>query len=608
MGYPMDSQPYTLAQLARRAGISEGRARALHAATPSGLPRPDRADADDRPLWWASTIDAWCARTGREVSKESLWLYRAPAASRPAAELRRGVVTLEGYQHQTFYAIVWDTAWGHVIYLEPLDDTRGAHRDWLAVAGAELVEPRWWADAVVVVPLNEALSRHGRVMAAVNVYRIESDDPERTEPAQRAERRRWSQRQARPSQVALAKARPKTVWTGMMDMDDLATVIGRPIPNWLEGTDTSANAGQVMSYTFTTADTTSDWPVTQERLVRAQEAGMPGQFPAAFAALAVDAGEELGVVREAHAAVADSGPGWYLVCRPARPGPPVELEQLITGASLVSDTALVGKELVELRELEGELDHHDPRGVVYEHAIELLAQQLREAARDAGTTSDWGDYVAGADDGWLIYSAPWDGPVVAAWRANLTPVEDLDDALQLRRVRRLLGYHEPERVREGYREPDGRYVLVIEHDNRTRYCYAEWPSSLQVTATWTDETVLAADDPETGAVTLLALTPDPDGHIRTDPVPLPPHSDREAFGYGYTGGTPTTTYLALLRIALGGNTDTSTILDWLHAERGTEGPVSQLWHTISTTNGPLRLAWPRLQLWARADRKAATTR
>lgn len=296
------------------------------------------------------------------------------------------------------------------------------------------------------------------------------------------------------------------------------------------------------------------------------------------------------------------------MCRPARPGPPVELEQLITGATLVSDTTLVGKELAELRELEGELDHHDPRGEVYEHAIELLAQQLRAAARDAGATSDWSDYVAGADDGWLIYSAPWDGPVVAAWRANLTPVEDLDDALQLRRVRRLLGYHEPKRVREGYREPDGRYVLVIEHDNRTRYGYAEWPSSLQVTATWTDETVLAADDPETGAVTLLALTPDPDGHTRTDPVPLPPQSDREAFGYGYTGGTPTTTYLALLRIALGNDAHTSTILDWLRAERGTEVPVSELWHTISTTNGPLRLPWPRLQLWARADQKAATTR
>ena len=26
-----------------------------------------------------------------------------------------------------------------------------------------------------------------------------------------------------------------------------------------------------------------------------------------------------------------------------------------------------------------------------------------------------------------------------------------------------------------------------------------------------------------------------------------------------------------------------------------------------TTNGPLRLSWPRLQLWARADQKAART-
>jgi len=33
-------------------------------------------------------------------------------------------------------------------------------------------------------------------------------------------------------------------------------------------------------------------------------------------------------------------------------------------------------------------------------------------------------------------------------------------------------------------------------------------------------------------------------------VPLPPRSDRDAFAYGYGGGTPGTTYLALLRIAL----------------------------------------------------------
>lgn len=606
MGIPLGSQPHTLAQLARRAGISEGRARALHAATPSGLPRPDRADADGRPLWWASTIDAWCARTGRDVSSESLWLFRAPAANRPATELRREVVTLRGYQRQAFFAIVWDTAQGHVIYLQPLEGTRGAHRDWLAVAAADLVEPRWWSDAVLVIPREESLSTYSEFATKVDVYRLEvvTSPAQQTEPSSRTGRLRWLQR---PDPVPAEAARPKAVWVSMIDMSELATVIGRPVPVWLEGTPTTANASQAKSYTFITVDTTSAWPATQERLAQAQAAGMPHEFPAAFAALAVDSADELRSVRAAHAAISDIGPGWYLVCRPARPSPSVELEQLITRATPVTDTAPVLRELVELRGVESELDHEDRRGEAFAHAIELLAQQLRGLAKDSGTVSDWGDYVAGADDGPLVYSAPWTGPVVHAWQANLTPIEDLNSALQLRRARRLLGYHDPERVREGYRDSDGRYVLVIEHDNGTRYSAAEWPASLQIVETWTDQTVLAADDPENGAVTLLALTPDTDRGIRTDPVPLPPDSDRDAFGYGYTGGTPTTTYLALLRVALGDNTNTSTILKWLRDNRRGEDSASQLWHTISTTNGPLRMPWPRLQLWARADRKAAAT-
>ena len=57
------SMVHTLAQLARRAGISEGRGRALYAG--KKLPHPDSRDADGRPLWLGSTIDAWCERTGR---------------------------------------------------------------------------------------------------------------------------------------------------------------------------------------------------------------------------------------------------------------------------------------------------------------------------------------------------------------------------------------------------------------------------------------------------------------------------------------------------------------------------------------------------------------
>src|SRR4051812_17661823 len=117
MGRPFDQTPHTLAQLARRAGISEGRARAL-AASPSGLPRPDRTDADGRPLWWAATIDAWCARTKREVSSNSLWVFRAPAVDTPVPELFRGVQRLSRYARpQECYVIVWDTDHGHVVYL-----------------------------------------------------------------------------------------------------------------------------------------------------------------------------------------------------------------------------------------------------------------------------------------------------------------------------------------------------------------------------------------------------------------------------------------------------------------------------------------------------------
>ena len=146
----------------------------------------------------------------------------------------------------------------------------------------------------------------------------------------------------------------------------------------------------------------------------------------------------------------------------------------------------------------------------------------------------WGDYVGGADDGWVVYRAPWDGPVVQAWQRNLTRIDDLHAVLRLRRVRRLSGYHEPDRVRAGYREPDGRYVLVIEYANGSVWSAAEWPASLQVVSTWTEQTVLAADDPGSGAVTLLALTPTP----TAAPVPIRCRCNPTATGRRSATATP----------------------------------------------------------------------
>ena len=81
--YDMHEEQYTLAQFARRVGISEGRARAMLAAG-DRLPRPDVSDADGRPMWRQSTIDRWCRRVGRPVPKDAKGVASWQDASEPA--------------------------------------------------------------------------------------------------------------------------------------------------------------------------------------------------------------------------------------------------------------------------------------------------------------------------------------------------------------------------------------------------------------------------------------------------------------------------------------------------------------------------------------------
>jgi hypothetical protein len=329
----------------------------LATATPSGLPRPGGADADGRPLWSAARIDAWCARTGRKVSEDALWLFRAPAAAGPVPELQRGVVPLAGSygRRQAFYVIVWDTEHGHVIYLQPLDDAGGDHKDWLAKATGELIPPRWWADAVVVMPVEKSLSNHSDddMPPVASVYRLFDRSQQGGDDTGDASGvigglRRWVSRTG-PGPIGPAEA--ATTWKGELELAELAAVVGRPVPLWLDDTATSDNAQQTLSYdrTFITQDTVTEWPAAQARLARAVEVGMPEEFPAAFAALAADAADGLTKIRTVHERLEDTGPGWYLVCRPARPAPPFDLEQLITGAQPVTDPDQVSKELSELR-------------------------------------------------------------------------------------------------------------------------------------------------------------------------------------------------------------------------------------------------------------------
>lgn len=82
-------------------------------------------------------------------------------------------------------------------------------------------------------------------------------------------------------------------------------------------------------------------------------------------------------------------------------------------------------------------------------------------------------------------------------------------------------------------------------------------------------------------------------------MPLEPGTG-PSFGYGYDGGSPYTLYQALIRCALGTPEAPFTLND---AEASAEQSKvrSDLWQAIATTQGPLRLPWPTVLQWARAD-------
>ncbi|MGH3718693.1 MAG: hypothetical protein ACRDRI_07600 [Pseudonocardiaceae bacterium] len=352
-----------------------------------------------------------------------------------------------------------------------------------------------------------------------------------------------------------------------LELSEIARALGTRIPLWIAGTCTEEAAARTLAYdrTFTVPDTTTGWSDIQQRVQLALGSELPTRYPAAWAVLAVDATDRLATIRAAHAHLPDTGSGWYLVARPSLPAPPVELEQHITSATLVDDLAQVAAELIELRRIEADVDVDDPLGEIYQDAIELLAWQLRAASKDRarqeGQSLHEEDYAPVADDELITYSTQWCGPVVDAWAATLTPYES----------------------RPGAKDLEQRFG-------------AEWPINRAVVDSWTDKTRLAADGGG-GAVTLLALTPTDDGQLRVDPLPMPPHSGWDAFACGYAGGTPTMTYRAIMRCALDRSPfELTGAFAHLHTWQD-----SQLWDAISTANGPLRLSWPQVTLWARAD-------
>jgi hypothetical protein len=576
-------EPHTLSQFARRAGISEGRARALYAD--GKLPRPDQSDAGGRPLWSATKIDSWCKQTGRPLGEKGIWLHRVAPADEPAPVLFNGIIEHKsGFSTVPVYAIVWDTPHGHIVYLTPVYDESGGgggHADGIARAAASLVRPAFWSQALVVQPISGDIGT-GLINPIVNLnlYQLASQEEEAgTGSAGSWFRRLRPQTAERPGSI-------RNGWAGMIEASDVASVIGAPVPVWIDGTCTKDAVSRALAYnsTFTVPDHVTDWPPARDQVQAALGADMPSRFPAGFAALAAQARATYEEVLALHARQRDEGDGWYLVARPAPPELPFSTEVAITAAEPSTDADAVALELTQLRDVEANLDADAPEGDAYETAVELLTWQLREQNRSAAT---------GRTE---IYGDSYGGPVIEQWRRTLTAVPAAASAT--RRVEQLLNGWSADDVVEILRDSHDMYVAVLKNEQGETYFQAEWPYDLP--QGWNERTIIAADHDTSGAV--FALTPTASGQMAVDPLPLEPRTGPSfGYGYGYGGGSPYTLYQALIRCALGTPEASFSLTDVDPVARDTENTSSPLWRAIATTQGPLRLPWPDVVRWAKAD-------
>lgn len=573
-------EPHTLAQLARRAGISEGRARALLGE--GKLPKPNQADADGRPLWSATTIDAWCRQTGRPLGEKGAWLHRAAPATAPAPVLFQGIIQHESsFSRIELYAIVWDTPNGHVVYLTPVYDENGsggAHPDTIAEAAQSLVRPAFWPQALIVQPIAGGIGTSLSVDSVyMNLHRLDAmPSGDTADVADGWLRRRRTRTLQRPGQVQVR-------FNGMVEPSEVAAVTGAPVPIWIDGTCTAPAVKRAQAYnsTFTVPDTVTDWPAARDQVLAALAADMPDAFPAGFAALAVDARDTFEDVRALHGRQRDDGDGWYLVARPAPPDLPFAAEVAISAAEPSSDVDALALELTQLRGVEASLSTSEPEGDAYETAVNLLTWQLRKDRPSA---------LTGRIE---IYGDTYGGPVADQWRQTLEPADGT--VLSTRRVRRLLGTWDRENLLEVLRGPGDMHVAILKNEHGDLYFHAEWPYDLP--RAWNERTIIAADRESAGAV--FALTPTATGQMTADPVPLEPGTG-PSFGYGYDGGSPYTLYQALIRCALGTPEAPFTLND-VEANAEPSKVKSDLWQALATAQGPLRLPWPTVLQWTRSD-------
>jgi hypothetical protein len=601
-------QLHTLAQFARRAGIAESRARALQAE--GKLPRPDRHDPDRRPLWYPATIDAWCQQTGRASGDTPVWLYRPEAAAvGPAPVVYDGEwrPRLDRGRHLV-HATVWDTPQGHIVHLVAMGEAAVA-ADRLAATAAELIRPVFWPQVLLVI-WPQASFDHWTFPEAgaerptaevLNLYRLQADTP----PSPPRPRRRFGRTEA----AAGIPAQPRVSFEGLVRCQHVARVTGHPVRLWLEGTCTpdSVRAARAYPGTLTVTDTITDWPPTRDRIQAWLETGFAEQYPAATSVLADATLETYQETLQRLRQLPTSGDGWILAARPAQPELPIPFELDLQAAAMAPlDPDQAAAELAALWQAERDraAQPDDPLGdAMLEASLWLRGRLWGPRPEAAGAASQAATRLVDT----------WDGPVVDLWRQTLTKVDDAQAALATRAGCGLLagsiggilpaGFQAviddlAGSVREVLRDPAGRLVVIVDPNRQEEApsFHAEWPTGLPAQP-WTEQTVIAADHQA-----VFALTPTSAGGMRVDPVPLL-HDDQTGFAYGYAGGSPATLYAALVRCALGEPYGQARYPDPDRAEID-----SLLWQALTTTQGPLRLAWPRVQQWVDRDRKLGAYR
>ncbi|MBQ1076394.1 hypothetical protein KBX06_25025 [Micromonospora sp. C31] len=604
---------YTLAQYARRVGISDSRARALLGA--GRLAHPDGHDPDGRPYWHARTIDSWCRRTQRQVPDDADWPIGWEPAPAPVPIIERRDLVVEGHDPQTVSVIVYDTPHGHVVHVMRHNDY-GLSPEVAARVAAEVLHPVFWADAVVLVP-EAVLFGMDEEHQSIEAFRLRVPHPEAA-PVSWLPRFLTGLAQTAEEQPVQADPRHvQTTYIGYVDASEIQQVLGRPVPLWYYRTCTPDAVRLMQAYgesgTVTVPDTTTDWPATRDRVAAGVDAGLHLRYPHAFGLLAADAMQTLRYEQTRHSTSRDRGDGWYIVARPARPDwPSIDVEHVVATASAAPrDPDAMATELPTLREEEAGLPWDSPVADALWHTARLAGVALHRSHPEVVFTAPTRCTVSGV------------GPVLDQWRKTLQPLSDAERDRLLRaptrRLARLLVLETHiDTIREHgmieravaevaglYRDPAGRLVIEDSEPTPGEASYsAEWPTNLP--DGWGEQTVIASDGGRPAAV--FALTPQPDGRMQVDPLPNP--GSEPGYTWGYSGSGPRALYRALVRCAL---RDWTADLDqgtWLvsltNAWRQPER--SPLWAFILKHQGPLRMPWPQVIDWAQQDLKTLTSR